>query len=467
MSSLRVIVLAAGKGTRMKSAQPKVLHALAGKPLLMHVLDTTATLQPSGVSMVVGHGAEAVRAAVESRIDAAPPDRSIDWPIDWVVQREQLGTGHAVREALPTVSDDDTVLITYGDVPLTTVDTYRRLLDACDDSSVGLLTLVMSDPTGYGRILRTDGKVSGVVEQKDASAEQLAINEVNAGVIAIRGAHLRNLLSRIDDDNAQNEYYLTDIVGLAAGDGLRVSAVHPGQAHEVDGVNSRAQLARLERLHQRDIAERLMDGGVTLADPARLDVRGTLVTGTDCLIDVNCVFEGDCRLGDGVVIGPNCVIRDSRLSDGVRVHAHSTLESAELARDCSVGPYARLRPGTRLHEGARIGNFVETKNAEVGAGSKISHLSYVGDAVLGRDVNVGAGTITCNYDGAAKHRTTIGDAVFVGSNSALVAPVSLGEGATIGAGSVITRDVDADTLALSRARQTSLNGWVRPAKKPS
>jgi len=459
MSPLRVVVLAAGKGTRMQSALPKVLHALAGKPLLLHALDTAARLHPAGISVVVGHGAAAVRAAVDARFDALA--------LDWVEQREQLGTGHAVREALPTVGDADTVLITYGDVPLTSVETFRRLLEVCNEDTVGLLTLVMDDPTGYGRILRSDGEITGVIEQKDADEAQRAVTEVNAGVISIRGARLADLLSRIDDDNAQNEYYLTDIIGLAVSDGLRVVAVHPTHDHEVDGVNSRAQLARLERLHQRDIATRLMEGGATLADPARLDVRGTLTTGTDCLIDVNCVFEGDCRLGDDVMIGPNCVVRDSVIARGTRVHAHSTLEQADLGEGCSVGPYARLRPGTVLLEGARVGNFVETKNTQVGPGSKINHLSYVGDALLGRDVNVGAGTITCNYDGVDKHRTTIGDAVFVGSNSALVAPVSIGHGATIGAGSTVTRDVDAGTLVLGRSRQTQLDGWVRPVKKPS
>ena len=458
MSSIRLVVLAAGKGTRMKSAWPKVLHRLAGRPLLLHVLDTGAMLEPVGMSVVVGHGARAVRDTVAAEFDAGVP-------IDWVSQTEQLGTGHAVREALPTIADADTVLITYGDVPLIGVDTCRRLLAVCDATTLGLLTLVMSDPTGYGRILRRDGEIVGVVEQKDASAEQLALSEANAGVIAVRGATLKALLARIDDDNAQNEYYLTDIIGLAAGDGLRVQAVHPGSAHEVDGVNSRRQLARLERLHQLDIANALMDGGVTLADPARLDVRGTLLTGTDCLIDVNCVFEGDCRLGDNVSIGPNCVIRDSVIASGTLLHAHCNLDGARVDEDCLIGPYARLRPGTELQAGARVGNFVETKNARVGAGSKISHLSYVGDAVLGRDVNVGAGTITCNYDGVNKHRTDIGDGVFVGSNSVLVAPVSLGAGVFVGAGSTITRDADADTLVLGRARQKQLDGWVRPVSK--
>jgi len=457
MSAIRPVVLAAGKGTRMKSALPKVLHALAGKPLLLHVLDTVDQLAPVGLSVVVGHGAQAVRERVAERFDGAT--------IAWVEQTEQLGTGHAVREALPTIDDGDTVLITYGDVPLTRLDTYRRLLDACTDDALGLLTLVMDDPTGYGRIVRQGGAIVAVVEQKDATPEQLAITEVNAGVIAIRGARLRALLARVGNDNAQNEYYLTDVIGLAVQEGMQVEAVHPGIAHEVDGVNSRVQLARLERLHQGDVAQALMEGGVTLADPARLDVRGTLVTGTDCYIDVNCVFEGDCTLGDDVVIGPNCVLRDARIADGARVHAHCTLEGAEIGAGCSVGPYARLRPGTRLAQGARIGNFVETKNAEVGVGSKINHLSYVGDATLGRDVNVGAGTITCNYDGANKHRTTIGDAVFVGSNTALVAPVTLGAGATVGAGSTITRDAQPDTLVLTRARQTQLDGWVRPTKK--
>ena len=452
---VRLIVLAAGKGTRMKSALPKVLHPLAGKPLLAHVLDTAASLDPAGVTVVVGHGAEAVRARIEA----------LGHAVDWATQAEQLGTAHAVAQGLDGIDDDDTVLVTYGDVPLTRAETYRALLDACDATSVGLLTLIMEDPSGYGRVLREGGAVVGVVEQKDASDEELGIHEVNAGVVSIRGGTLRELVARVGNDNAQGEYYLTDIFALAVRAGLAIRAVHPAHAWEVDGVNSRAQLARLERLHQANLAEALMDGGVTLADPARLDVRGTLECGTDVEIDVNCVFTGRCRLGANVRIGPNCTLTDCTLGDGVTVHAHSVLEGAEVGERASVGPFARLRPGTRLAAQTRIGNFVETKNTKLGAGSKVNHLSYVGDSEVGTGTNIGAGTITANYDGANKHRTTIGNNVSIGSNTVLVAPVGVGEGATVGAGSTITRDVAPRALALNRAERRDLDDWSRPTKK--
>ncbi len=448
----RLIVLAAGKGTRMKSAMPKVLHRLAGKPLLGHVLDTGLQLNPASITVVIGHGADQVQSTIEQ-------------PVKWALQSEQLGTGHAVREGLDGIDDSDTVLITYGDVPLTRASTYQALLDACDDQTIGLLTLMMDDPTGYGRILREGGAIVGVVEQKDATTDQLGITEVNAGVVAIKGGSLRDLLSRIDNNNAQGEFYLTDIHELAVKDGLRVQAVHPQDAWEVDGVNSRVQLARLERLHQLHQAEELMSNGVTLADPARIDIRGTLKTGTDVTIDVNCVFEGDCVIGNNVKIGQNCLISGSVIADGSTILANCVLEDAELGSDATVGPFARLRPGTRTDSGIRIGNFVETKNTQVGEGSKINHLSYVGDATLGKNVNVGAGTITCNYDGANKHQTVIGDNAFIGSNSALVAPVTVSEGATVGAGSTITRNVPADRLSLTRARQTDVENWSRPVKK--
>ncbi len=452
--SIRPIVLAAGKGTRMRSALPKVLHRLAGRPLLVHVLDTVAELAPVGVTVVVGHGADAVKACVADETGHRP---------EWATQTEQLGTGHAVRMALDTLGDDEIALITYGDVPLTRVDTYRALVDAANDSTLGLLTLEAVEPTGYGRILREAGAIVGIVEQKDASAEQLTITEVNAGVIAIRGKHLKSLLGKIGNDNAQGEYYLTDIVGLAVEDGLEIKAVHPGSNHEVDGVNSRHQLARLERLHQLDIAEELMSLGATLADPARVDVRGKLVTGQDVLIDVNVVFEGSCTLGDGVSIGPNCVLRNARVGAGTVVRAHTTIEDSSVGENASIGPYARLRPGTQLGDSTHIGNFVETKNTLLGNGSKVNHLSYVGDSSIGTKVNIGAGTIFCNYDGANKHQTTIEDDVFVGSNTALVAPLTIATGATIGAGSTISQDVPAGKLALTRARQRMLD-WIRPVK---
>lgn len=448
----RLIVLAAGKGTRMKSAMPKVLHCLAGKPLLGHVLDTSLQLDPASITVVIGHGADQVQSTIKQ-------------PVKWALQSEQLGTGHAVKEGLDGIEDTDTVLITYGDVPLTRASTYQALLDVCDDKTIGLLTLMMDDPTGYGRIRREGGAIVGVVEQKDATTDQLGIKEVNAGVVSIKGGSLRDLLSRIDSNNAQGEYYLTDIHALAVKDGLSIQAVHPQDEWEVDGVNSRVQLARLERLHQQHLAEELMGNGVTLADPSRIDIRGSLKTGTDCTIDVNCVFEGDCVIGNNVKIGQNCLISGSVIADGSTILANCVLENTELGSNATVGPFARLRPGTRTDSGIRIGNFVETKNTHVGEGSKINHLSYVGDATLGKNVNVGAGTITCNYDGANKHQTVIGDNAFIGSNTALVAPVTVNEGATVGAGSTITRNVPAENLSLTRARQTDIENWSRPVKK--
>ena len=480
---VRLIVLAAGKGTRMKSALPKVLHRLAGKPLLAHVLDTGATLEPASITVVVGHGAEAVRETIEREgagrsggpsggqrpsdgQNGVPIEEQNPVPIRWALQAEQLGTGHAVRQGLDGIEADDTVLITYGDVPLTRSSTYRALIDACGADTLGLLTLMVEDPTGYGRVLREGGAVVGVIEQKDASEDQLGIHEINAGVVAIRGGALATLIARIDDDNAQGEYYLTDIFALAVREGLSIEAVHPEDGWEVDGVNSRAQLARLERLHQGNLAEALMDGGVSLADPARLDVRGTLECGTDVTIDVNCVFAGHCRLGANVTIGPNCTISDCTLADGVAVHANSVLEGAEVGEGASVGPFARLRPGTRLDADTRVGNFVEVKNATFGAGSKANHLSYVGDSEVGAGANIGAGTITCNYDGANKHRTRIGEGAFIGSNAALVAPLEIGDGATVGAGSTIGRDVPPNVLAVTRAEQRHVEGWQRPVKRP-
>lgn len=454
--AIRLIVLAAGKGTRMKSAIPKVLHPLAGKPLLKHVLDTVATLNPASITTIVGHGADQVQQLISE---------TFEWPVQWALQEQQLGTGHAVQQGLDGIDDEDNVLITYGDVPLTRAETYQALLDACSKQSIGLLTLMMDDPTGYGRILREGGAIVGVVEQKDATSDQLTISEVNAGVVAIKGGSLRALLGQLDNNNAQGEYYLTDIHALAVKAGITINAVHPQDAWETDGVNSRVQLARLERLHQQHLAEQLMDGGVTLADPARIDVRGTLTTGMDVSIDVNCVFEGNCTIGNNVTIGPNCVINDSQIADGTTVLANCVIENAVVGEQATIGPYARLRPGTRLDSGVKIGNFVETKNAQLGQASKVNHLSYVGDSVVGSNVNIGAGTITCNYDGANKHQTVIEDNVFVGSNTALVAPVTLCQGATVGAGSTISRDVAADSLSLTRAKQTDIEHWVRPVKK--
>ena len=451
--ALRLIILAAGKGTRMRSSLPKVLHPLAGKPLLGHVLDTTAGLGPDSVTVVVGHGAEQVKA-------------SITHAVTWALQLEQLGTAHAVQQGLAGIEDEDHVLIAYGDNPLTEVDTYRSLLDRVGPRRVGLLTLTLDDATGYGRIVRdAEGTVTGIVEQKDASIEQLAIREMNSGVLAIRGEWLLRLLQRIGNDNAQGEYYLTDLFALAVAEGLVIDTVQPAHAWEVDGVNSRAQLAMLERRFQRNAAERLMAEGASLLDPSRIDIRGSLLTGSDVEIDVNCVFTGKCELGNGVRIGPNCVLNNTIVEAGSVIHSHSVLDGAHVGPGCSVGPFARLRPGTVLADAVRIGNFVETKNAAIEAGAKVNHLSYVGDASVGSRTNIGAGTITCNYDGANKHRTVIGEDVFVGSNTAIVAPVTVNDGATLGAGSTIVREVPAQTLSLSRANQRDVDGWQRPKKE--
>jgi len=449
--AIRLIVLAAGKGTRMKSSMTKVLHRLAGRPLLGHVLDTVSTLSPSSITVVIGHGSDQVK-------------QTIEHSVNWAMQTEQLGTGHAVQQALDGIDDDDTVLITYGDVPLTRSETFKALLDVTSNDQLGLLTLIVDDPNGYGRIKRVNGAVTGIVEQKDASEEELAINEINAGVLAVNGGALKQYLSEINNDNAQGEYYLTDIFALAVEAGQTVQAVHPQDEWEVEGINSREQLATLERVYQREQAALLMASGVTVRDPARIDVRGTLATGTDNEIDVNCVFIGSCSLGNNVTIGPNCVITDSHIGDGSVVHANSVLESAELGTECIVGPFARLRPGSKLAQGAKIGNFVETKNANIGVGSKVNHLSYVGDADVGSKVNVGAGTITANYDGVNKHKTVLEDGASIGSNSVLVAPVTVKAGATVGAGSTVSKDVDADTLTFTRAQRKDIQGWPRPVK---
>ena len=449
--SIRAIVLAAGKGTRMKSSMPKVLHRLAGKPLLGHVLDTVGSLEPASITVVIGHGAEQVQ-------------QTIEHSVNWAMQTEQLGTGHAVQQALDGIEDDDTVLITYGDVPLTRADTLNALLKVTHESQLGLLSLIVENPHGYGRIKRVDGAVTGIVEQKDASEDELAINEINSGVLAVNGGALRQHLSAINNNNAQGEYYLTDIFELAVKAGQTIETVHPADAWEVEGINSREQLAELERVFQQTKATALMASGVTVRDPARIDVRGTLSTGTDNEIDVNCVFIGDCSLGNNVSIGPNCVIIDSHIGDGSVVLSNCVLEGATLGANCNVGPFARLRPGSTLSERAKIGNFVETKNVNIGNGSKVNHLSYVGDSDLGADVNVGAGTITCNYDGANKHRTVMEDNVFIGSNSALVAPVTVREGATVGAGSTISKEVPAHSLTFTRAKRADIKGWQRPVK---
>jgi bifunctional UDP-N-acetylglucosamine pyrophosphorylase/glucosamine-1-phosphate N-acetyltransferase len=450
---LDVIVLAAGRGKRMRSDLPKVLHPLAGRPLLAHVIDAARTLAPRKIFVVHGHGADKVRAAF--------PDSGVDW----VLQAEQLGTGHAVLQALPQVSPDADVLIVYGDVPLVRPATLKRLVEGAR-GGVAILVAELADPSGYGRIVRDGAQhVARIVEQKDARASELAVREVNAGFFCLSARRLVPWLSKINNDNAQKEYYLTDLVALAVADNVPVVAVKVEDPWEVAGVNSTHELAVLERVCQGREARRLLDAGVTLADPARIDVRGALECGRDVSIDVNCVFEGRVRLGDNVRVGPNCVLKNVSIGAGTEVLAFSHLDDAEIGEHCRVGPFARLRPGVNLAEGVHIGNFVEVKASRLGAGSKANHLSYIGDSEVGRRVNVGAGTITCNYDGAAKHRTVIEDDCFIGSDATLVAPVRIARGSYIGAGSTISKDTPPGQLTVARARQVSIPSWKPPRKK--
>lgn len=457
VAPLDVVVLAAGKGTRMCSARPKVLQPLGGEPLLAHVLRAVAGLSPQQVHLVVGHGQAEVRAWAETRADVAAP-------LTWVEQTEQLGTGHAVRLSAPGWTPGSVIVIAYGDVPLISSTTLADAARAAQ-SQVVIITARVGDPQGYGRIVRdAAGQVSAIVEHADATPAQQAINEINTGVIAAPAEWLAPWLAALTNQNPKGEYYLTDVIAMAVAAGRPVTGLCAADAAELEGVNDRAQLARAERRLQQQRADALMQTGVTLADPARIDVRGSLVCGRDVHIDVGCVFEGQVELGDDVTIGPYCHLRDVRLGDGAVIESHSVLEGVVAEAKVHVGPFARLRPGTRLATAAKVGNFVETKKAIVGPGSKINHLSYVGDAELGADVNVGAGTITCNYDGANKHLTRIGDRAFIGSNSALVAPVEIGSDATIGAGSVIAKPAPAGQLTVSRSKQMSLPGWQRPTK---
>jgi bifunctional UDP-N-acetylglucosamine pyrophosphorylase/glucosamine-1-phosphate N-acetyltransferase len=454
---LNVVILAAGLGKRMQSDLPKVLHTLAGRSMLSHVLESARRLEPARIVVVVGHGAEQVQAAFQDQADLA-----------FALQRPQQGTGHAVAQAVPQLLDgdaDDATLVLYGDVPLVQPETLRRLL-AARGQGMAVLTETLVDPTGYGRIVRdADGRVRRIVEHKDASDAERAIAEVNTGILVASTARLKDWLTRIDNRNAQGEYYLTDVVGLAVADGVPVGSAQPGAAWETLGVNSRVQQAELERVWQREQARRLLEAGVSLADPARFDLRGSMTIGRDVYIDVGCVFEGTVELADGVRIGPHCVLRDVRVGRGTVVEAFSHLQQATIGADARIGPYARLRPGAALADRAHIGNFVEVKNSVIGPDSKANHLAYIGDAQIGARVNVGAGTITCNYDGVNKHRTIVEDDVFIGSDTQLVAPVRVGQGATLGAGTTLTRDAPAGQLTLSRARQTTIEGWKRPTKK--
>ncbi|MCC7121715.1 MAG: bifunctional UDP-N-acetylglucosamine diphosphorylase/glucosamine-1-phosphate N-acetyltransferase GlmU [Gammaproteobacteria bacterium] len=451
--SAAVCILAAGKGKRMMSDQPKVLHRIAGKPLLGHVLDTVAEVSDARPVLIYGHGGEQLQQALAAR------------PLTWVEQREQLGTGHAVAQALSLLPNDGIVLILYGDVPLLSAATLRRLLDAATPSGFALLTVVLSDPGGYGRIVRdAHDEIVRIVEHKDASTDELAITEINTGIMAVRGSYLHRWLPALKNDNAQREYYLTDCVAAAVTEGIRVAGVFASDPVEVAGVNNRIQLAELERTWQRQRALALMEAGVTLLDPARFDVRGDVTCGQDTTIDVNVILNGRVRIGCNVVIGPNCVLTDCEIGDGAEVLANSIIEGAKVGRGARIGPFARLRPDTELGADVHVGNFVEIKKSTLAEGSKANHLAYIGDSEIGRNVNVGAGTITCNYDGAFKHKTVIEDDVFIGSDTQLVAPVRVGRGATIGAGTTITEDVEPERLVISRVRQKSISGWQRPHK---
>jgi bifunctional UDP-N-acetylglucosamine pyrophosphorylase / glucosamine-1-phosphate N-acetyltransferase len=439
-------------GKRMQSALPKVLHPLAGKPLLSHVIDTARALSPTALCIIYGHGGEAVPESIQS------PD------IKFTKQEPQLGTGHAVMQAVPHLRDDVPTLILYGDVPLTTRDSLQQLLDSAGNDKLGILTVDLDNPTGYGRIVRQQGNIVGIVEQKDASEEQRAIREVNTGIMVAPTAKLKKWLGTLSNNNAQKEYYLTDIVARAVADDVQVVSAQPSAIWETLGVNSKVQLAELERTHQRNIADALLEQGVTLADPSRIDVRGSLSCGRDVSIDVGCVFEGNVMLEDGVTIAAHCVIRNARIAKGANIKPFCHIEDAVIGATSVIGPYARLRPGTELAEDVHIGNFVEVKNSQIAAHSKANHLAYVGDATVGSRVNIGAGTITCNYDGANKFRTVIEDDVFIGSDTQLVAPVRVGKGATLGAGTTLTKDAPEGKLTVARGKQMTIEGWKRPVK---
>ncbi|QSX40856.1 bifunctional UDP-N-acetylglucosamine diphosphorylase/glucosamine-1-phosphate N-acetyltransferase GlmU [Shewanella cyperi] len=452
--SLNVVILAAGKGTRMRSDLPKVLHSVAHKPMVQHVIDTARELNADKINLVYGYGGELLRTKLGEQ------------PLNFVLQAEQLGTGHAVAQAIPHIDDNDTVLVLYGDVPLTRKETLEALLSARQPDGVAVLTVHLDNPTGYGRMVREGGKVVGIVEQKDASAEQLKITEINSGIMAVPGKQLKIWLGRLGNNNAQGEFYLTDIIAMAHADGVAIDTAHPANPIETEGANNRVQLAALERAYQARRAEELMLAGANLRDPARIDIRGDISVGMDVMIDVNVIFEGKVKLGNNVTIGAGAILIDCDIADNAEIKPYSIIEGAKLGDAASAGPFARLRPGAELHKDAHIGNFVEMKKAVLGEGSKAGHLAYLGDAEIGKGVNIGAGTITCNYDGANKHLTVIEDDVFVGSDTQLVAPVVIRKGATLGAGSTITREVGENELVITRVKQRHIEGWQRPVKKP-
>ncbi|WP_218660491.1 bifunctional UDP-N-acetylglucosamine diphosphorylase/glucosamine-1-phosphate N-acetyltransferase GlmU [Acinetobacter pittii] len=450
--STTVIILAAGKGTRMRSQLPKVLQPLAGRPLLGHVIQTAKKIHAENIITIYGHGGGHVKQTFAQE------------NIEWVEQAEQLGTGHAVQMTLPVLPKDGISLILYGDVPLVRQTTLEQLVEVSSKTGIGMITLHVDNPTGYGRIVRQEGKIQAIVEHKDATEAQRQIQEINTGIYCVSNAKLHEWLPKLSNENAQGEYYLTDIVAMAVADGLEIASIQPELAFEVEGVNDRLQLAALEREFQQQQAKELMQQGVNFADPARFDLRGSVKVGHDVRIDVNVIIEGDCELGDFVEIGAGCILKNTKIAAGTKVQAYSVFDGAVVGENAQIGPFARLRPGAKLANEVHIGNFVEVKNTTIGLGSKANHFTYLGDAEIGAESNIGAGTITCNYDGANKHKTTIGDAVFIGSNSSLVAPVTIGSGATVGAGSVITKDVAEQSLSFERAQQISKANYQRPQK---
>lgn len=453
MTQLSVVILAAGKGTRMYSDLPKVLHPIAGKPMVKHMIDTAKQLNAQQIHLIYGHGGDLLQQRLSGE------------PVNWVLQTEQLGTGHAMQQAAPFFADDENILMVYGDAPLIRAQTLEKLIAAKPENGIALLTVSLDNPTGYGRIIRENGSVVAIVEQKDATPEQLKIQEINTGVMVANGASFKKWLAQLNNNNAQGEYYITDVIAMANRDGFQVQAVQAVDFMEVEGANNRLQLAALERYYQKTQAEQLLLAGVTLIDPNRFDLRGSVSHGKDVLIDVNVVLEGEIKLGNRVKIGAGSVLKNCEIGDDVEIKPYSVLEDAVVGKQAKIGPFSRLRPGTQLADDTHVGNFVELKNAQVEKGSKINHLAYVGDAQVGKDCNIGAGVITCNYDGANKFKTVIGDNVFVGSDSQLVAPVTIANGATIGAGSTVTKDIAENELVITRVPQRHIQNWQRPTKK--
>ncbi|GAB1665240.1 bifunctional UDP-N-acetylglucosamine diphosphorylase/glucosamine-1-phosphate N-acetyltransferase GlmU [Mannheimia haemolytica] len=453
MTQLSVVILAAGKGTRMYSDLPKVLHPVAGKPVVKHVIDTAKQLDAQQIHLIYGHGADLLKARLSEE------------PVNWVFQAEQLGTGHAMQQAAPFFADDENIVMLYGDAPLITKATLERLIAAKPENGIALLTVELENPTGYGRIIRENGSVVAIVEQKDANEAQLKVKEVNTGVMVASGASFKKWLKNLNNNNAQGEYYITDVIAMANQEGFKVQAVQATEFMEVEGANNRLQLAALERFYQKREAEKLLLAGVTIIDPSRFDLRGTVTHGKDVQIDVNVILEGEIKLGNNVKIGAGCVLKNCEIGDNVEIKPYSVIEDSIVGAKSAIGPFSRLRPGAELAEETHIGNFVEIKKATIGKGSKVNHLTYVGDAEIGKECNIGAGVITCNYDGANKFKTIIGDNVFVGSDSQLIAPVTIASGSTIGAGATVTKDIAENELVISRVPQRHIQGWQRPTKK--